>query len=344
MSIIIILTTSNAFVDTGLLLIILIISLVSFKGMHSKWMTTVQMIAIILATYQNPMFAYFFGMVIYSLIMGKNFLAVLPLLLASYIFSSYIEIEILLPTMLLCGYLSYNVSVVNDKALKLAKKYDDERMLRSSAESHNQLTFDTIDKVEQFAKLKERNRIAMDIHDNIGHSIAGVLMQFQAAKKIDPIDKNKADKLYEASTKRLAETLGMLREIVHDLKPANLIGVEYIKEIVDDFKFCDIDATYTGNFTNISAVHIEIVTTILKEALTNIIKHSKATKVKLTLDSNKKYLRLFIKDNGLGCEDITENLGIRSMRARVENVGGNFSIGNNNGIVIVCVLFMGNSE
>ena len=70
----------------------------------------------------------------------------------------------------------------------------------------------------------------MDFHDNIRHSIAGVLMQLQAAKKIEGVNKRKAEELYETSTKKLARTLDMLREIVHDMQPADPIGIEHIKK------------------------------------------------------------------------------------------------------------------
>ncbi|MGV8146431.1 MAG: sensor histidine kinase [Alkaliphilus sp.] len=338
MSLIILLATNNSFADVGFLLIVLVINLISYKIEHRKWMTTVEMIVVILATYQNPIFSYFFGMIIYKLILEKNYIAVMPVLLAIFTLSEHIALEILVTTMLLCGYFAYYISVATDKALSLEKKHDDERALRFSIENEMSMMFDSFDKVEQLAKLSERSRIAMNIHDNVGHSIAGVLMQLQAAKKIENIDKNKSKELYGEATKKLAGTLEMLREIVHDLKPAKSIGVESIKKIVNGFKFCDIEATYTGDFTSISAVHLEVITAIVKEALTNIIKHSRASAVKFALESNKKFLRLYIKDNGIGCDKITENLGIRSMKTRAQNIGGSFSIGNDNGIVIVCML------
>ncbi|MCD5415192.1 MAG: histidine kinase [Clostridiales bacterium] len=340
MSLVIILSTNNAFADTGSLLIILAINVISLKIKNHKWMTIIEVFVIILATYQNPVYAYFFGMLVYKLISEKTYLAVMPVLLATYVFSSYIELEILISTMALCAYFAYSISVVSDKALSLEKKHDNERVVHSDVKIDLSMRLDSLDKVEHLAKLSERSRISMDFHDNIRHSIAGVLMQLQAAKKIEGVNKRKAEELYETSTKKLARTLDMLREIVHDMQPADPIGIEHIKKIIEDFNFCEIDAIYTGNFTNISVVYLEIIIVILKEAVTNITKHSKATKVIVKLDLNDKFLRLYIKDNGLGCESITENLGVRSMRNRVQNIGGNFSIGNDNGIVIVSVFFL----
>ena len=343
MSLIVVLATNNSFIDTGLLLVILIINLIDYKFKVNKWTAIFEMFILIVATSLNPVFAYFFGMITYKLIVQKLYLALVPILLASFVFSKHIELEVLIPTMLLSAYFACNISAISEKNLALEKKQDNERFLLSATENEMSIMSESLEKVEHLAKLSERNRIAMDIHDNVGHSIAGVLMQLQAAKKVEGVDKYKSNELYEASTKKLASTLEMLREIVHDLKPSNPLDLEHIKWIVSEFEFCDIDATYTGNFARISAVHLEIITTILKESLTNIIRHSRASSVKLGIESNKKFIRLYIKDNGIGCDSIMENLGIRSMRTRVENVGGNFSIGNDNGIVIVCMIFTGNA-
>jgi signal transduction histidine kinase len=83
---------------------------------------------------------------------------------------------------------------------------------------------------------------------------------------------------------------------------------------------------------------METIVTNIKEALTNITKYSSATKAYISIEVNEKYIRLYIKDNGVGSKKIKEGLGLSGMRERVRNVGGSISISSEDGFLIVCII------
>lgn len=215
---------------------------------------------------------------------------------------------------------------------------DNERRLRYELEQAKAQLLHSSKEIASIAEVKERNRIARDIHDSIGHSIAGILIQLQAAYKLHAKDEAKSLALVSKSIEGLAGSVEMLRETVHNIKPRERTGVEYVRSIVDNFAFCPVELKLSGDFNDVPAAHLEIVATNMKEALTNAARYSQATKVDITVDANERYTRLYIKDNGVGCPRIKEGLGLSGMKERVRNMGGTVSISAGDGFLIVCVI------
>lgn len=196
-------------------------------------------------------------------------------------------------------------------------------------------------RTKEIAKLtetRERNRIARDLHDNLGHRLAGILLQLQASKKIQPLDNEKAQHLLVLSIEKLSETLDTVRDTVHNLKPTQNYGIEYFERIINDFNFSEIEFDHTGSISTMSAELFECLGTTLKEALTNSSRYSHAKKVSISLTVSKSYTRLLIKDNGQGCVLAKEGLGLSGMRERIKNIGGQFSYDGNDGFTIVCFI------
>jgi signal transduction histidine kinase len=130
--------------------------------------------------------------------------------------------------------------------------------------------------------------------------------------------------------------MDLLRETVHSIKPAKDVGLDQIKEIADDFKFCGIEFSVNGDFNDEEPAYLSIFAKNLKESLTNVAKHSDADKVWVLLESRPGYLRMVVKDNGTKkSEGIREGMGLSGMRERLRNVGGNFSFGYEDGFVQV---------
>lgn len=94
----------------------------------------------------------------------------------------------------------------------------------------------------------------------------------------------------------------------------------------------------------ISKTHWQVITANIKEALTNVFKHSQATDVKLTLTVNQHFIRLYIKDNGRGSAVVDGGLGLNGMKERVSQMGGSLSIDGRSGFLIVCILPLSGKE
>ena len=175
------------------------------------------------------------------------------------------------------------------------------------------------------ATLKERNRIAREIHDNVGHVLSRSILMVGAAKTInkDPgmtaILKNLEDSLNHA--------MNSIRNSVHDLhdEAVNLEEVE--KSLVHEFTFCSVQMVYDMTREVPREVKYCFIS-ITKEAFANIMKHSNATKVQLILREHPGLYQLCIEDNGTDAfyDPEKSGIGIVNMKERVNALGGTIQI------------------
>ena len=150
------------------------------------------------------------------------------------------------------------------------------------------------------ATLMERNRIAREIHDNVGHMLTRAIMLTGAIKVVN---KNKSlcpsiDNLEEC----LSTAMNNIRESVHNLHNNSISLENTIKNLTADFDFCKINLIYDIEENIPNDVKYTFIA-IVKEGLTNIEKHSNATAVKLTFREHPAIYQLILQDNGTNATD-----------------------------------------
>jgi signal transduction histidine kinase len=334
------LATSNSigYLEICIVLIIIASNIVREKYINSVIVIIFEFIIITYGTTLNPDFSVFYGIICFDLVTKKKYLGVV-FTIASVLYLLELKFvpEILL-IIGICSLLSHlnNGNKSNSELLRLS--FDKERKYNHELELTKVKLMNSSADAARIAEVNERNRIAREIHDNIGHSIAGVLMLLQASFKLFDRDNEKSKDLLAKSIQNLSEGLTLLKNTVYNIKPNIELGINYISEIINNFSFCEVDLEYSGNFNNLLPDYAEILGTNIKEALTNASKYSKATLVKISIDINENYIRLYIKDNGVGCYKINESLGLSGMKERIKNVGGNISINGEDGFLIVNVI------
>lgn len=215
---------------------------------------------------------------------------------------------------------------------------DEERRLRYNLERAQNELIQSRKEVERLTEARERSRIAQELHDSIGHGIAGVLMQLEAASRIHRRDADRTEEILKTCTEKLAETLTLTRNAVYNLKPGVKTGVEALEKIIADFRYCTVTFQHSGDFAGVSSTNMSILESNLTEALTNSMKHSHATEIAVRVDIRRRLVRFYYRDNGVGCGDIREGLGLMGMRERVRNAGGTISVDGADGFLIVCNL------
>lgn len=241
----------------------------------------------------------------------------------------------LLALCLLAGHLQ---RILAEKEVSFHEVFDRERRQRYSLEEAKIRLTHTAQEAARFAEIRERNRIAREIHDSIGHSLAGILLRLQAAIKTLDRDEARAKQLLQDSVKGLADSVSLLRDTIYNIRPPERLGLEHFQGIIREFSFCPVDFQPVGDLSLLSADHVQILTAILKEAFTNASRHSQATQIEVQLEIRKNIVRLCIRDNGQGCLKIKEGMGIAGMKERVRNVGGTITISSDQGFIIVCIL------
>ncbi len=187
--------------------------------------------------------------------------------------------------------------------------------------------------IEDRAMLQERNRIAREIHDSLGHSLTAQNIQLANALLYLHSNLDRTESFLVEAKKLSSHALQDVRHSVATLRSDPLQGKSLslaIAELVADLKYrteiiydCEINIPH--RLTN------EITTTvyrIVQEALTNIIKHSQALKVKISIQLVANDLEVLIKDNGKGFnpQENTTGFGLQGMRERATALGGKFNL------------------
>ncbi|MDR2558433.1 MAG: histidine kinase [Oscillospiraceae bacterium] len=191
------------------------------------------------------------------------------------------------------------------------------------------------------AEINERSRIAQDIHDHAGHEITGALIALQTAAKLQESGDRRAGELLAQTITRLESASANLRETVHNLKPVKTIGISTLEELCGSFKFCEINFSVSGYIDSVK--HFELLTAILKEALTNVSRHSDANLVTVRIDGNEKFIRMIIHDNGRRAAGSAVSppktgMGLTGMKDRVRAVNGTLTVSTGSGFKITCVI------
>ncbi len=185
--------------------------------------------------------------------------------------------------------------------------------------------------IENQATLQERNRIAREIHDSVGHALTAQSIQLENVAVWLSEDFNRAQQHLQKARGLGKEALQNVRQSVATMRQPPLQGQSFndaIKKLVQEFeRNTGIHATMQIQAMQGLPADIAIALyRIVQEAMTNIAKHSQATHVSLTLSENARELELIIEDNGQGFDPTqnTTGFGLQSMRERTEALGGLF--------------------
>ncbi|WPX08586.1 sensor histidine kinase [Anaerocellum danielii] len=228
-----------------------------------------------------------------------------------------------------------------EKSKRANIQLDTERRLRYQLEEVKQRLICSQKEVEKLSVLKERERIARELHDSLGHTLSSLNIQLYALYKIVEKTSNISlikDEVLERVNRlccQVSSAIELVRKTVYEIKPESDILLEEIEKTVSSFEFCKVIYNVNKKTSNPPSHCLENFLAIIKEALTNICRHSDATVVEINIDLTEKYARLYIKDNGTKKGNIKEGLGLFSMKARALEMGGTINIDNSNGFMIV---------
>lgn len=215
------------------------------------------------------------------------------------------------------------VSKLEEAVSKLQLLRDEVTEKNMRLKNQNDVISRAQDSEIHIATLKERNRIAREIHDNVGHMLTRSLLQAGALIII-----NKDDALKEP-LKSLKSTLDSamtsIRQSVHDLHDDSID----LKKAIED-SVSAVDGRFTVkldyDLSDKTAGKIKLcILGIVKEGLSNAVKHSSGDKITISVQEHPGFYRLTLEDNGR-CSEIGETgIGLSNMRDRAAGVGGMIS-------------------
>ena len=309
--------------------------------------STFRIVSVVLFAVVSCFFPYgfcFFPLLAYDILSVKSIFAFLPYLLAFILRREALDLAPWLFLLVGLGstiLLYYHTSLYETLEEQFKKSRDDSTELQTLLKEKNLSLIQKQDAEIYAATLKERNRIAREIHDNVGHLLSRSILMTGALKATN------RDEALASNIQVLEETLTLamdsIRDSVHDLHDRSVDLHGTLLQLIQDFWQYNITLDYdiqSGIPANIKYTYIAII----KEGLSNIIKHSDATKVMLVLREHPSLYQLILHDNGtvvLGhphrtapTDDKFSGIGLINIRERVEALNGNIQITNDNGFRI----------
>lgn len=200
--------------------------------------------------------------------------------------------------------------------------------LTSDLEAANHRLAEYASQVEEMAAIQERNRLAREIHDNLGHYLTIVNVQIEAAKmtlELDPpraLDAlNKAQELAKKGLNSVRESVAALRISPVENRPLG----DAIAELVEESRTAGITTEFklTGEERSVEPKSALAMYRTAQEGLTNIRKHSQASQAFVELDfSQPDRIRLLLRDDGVGAVNTSGGFGLIGIRERVQLLGG----------------------
>lgn len=214
-------------------------------------------------------------------------------------------------------YLSYRVRTEREETKKLNEelKISNIKLREYSLE------------VEELSTARERERVAQELHDSLGHSLMALTMHLEYAEKIFDTNPEKAKEVILKARSISKNSTASLRMAVDTLKKERNIEDlrNAINELINNFGILGnikIDFSMDEQMEVLNPEIKLCVYRTIRESLTNGIKHGKASAFNITAGVKENQIKLIIQDNGAGCDTIIKSNGLRGIENRILALGG----------------------
>lgn len=218
--------------------------------------------------------------------------------------------------------------------MALDEEYSRQRAekLYNELESANSRLIKYANEIEELATIQERNRLAREIHDGLGHYLTTILIQLQAAEAVLPFDKEKALDAIEKAKKQSKLALIDVRKSVSAFRydPYNPEDLDSL--IIKALTPCEWVGITTwfdmnGQKRNLSNIVNSTIFRIVQETVNNACKYSQAENYYLNISYENKYeLKINIRDDGVGTDVLQGGFGLLGLKERIELINGTINI------------------
>lgn len=229
--------------------------------------------------------------------------------------------------------LAFLITLINFGKLQQEERNRSQALYRELAEAYHKLEELSKEK-EKAAVLEERNRIARDMHDTLGHRLTSLIMQIEMAKRCCRNEPDKAEELLEGCAQGARDALAGTRHALKALKGVEHYGLESIMSMVDRFRRdTGIDVETDICQIDLAPEESEALFRVIQESMTNAVRHGSASRIDIEVKRDGDMIAFSIKDNGKGGE-FCEGFGILNMRKRIEELGGTLWTSSGSGFTV----------
>jgi len=206
---------------------------------------------------------------------------------------------------------------------------ESQTLLAELQEAHRQLQ-EYAARIEELVVVEERNRLAREMHDTLGHRLTVAAVQLEGAQRLIPQDPEKAAGMVGTVREQVREALSELRNTVTTLRmpiEADLRLRSSLKRLVSHFEQATgltVHQVLPEERPDLPDAHRLALYRAAQEALTNVQKHAEASQVWLVLNVHDDAVTLLVSDDGRGVSLSADQVafGLRGLRERSEQLGG----------------------
>jgi signal transduction histidine kinase len=219
-----------------------------------------------------------------------------------------------------------------------AARRESDRLLGELQQAHEQLQ-EYAAQVEQLAVAEERNRLAREMHDALGHRLTVAVVQLEGAQRLIPTEPDKAANMVGTMREQLKMALQELRQTVSALRisaEADLPLPEAIQRLVTNFQVATglpVHLDLPVEMPALPSSHRLTLFRAIQEGLTNVQRHAEAGQIWLELAAHNGAVTLVIADDGKGFPEVIGDgrFGLEGLRERTKQLGGSVYLENREG-------------
>ena len=218
-----------------------------------------------------------------------------------------------------------------------SQKEENVRISKLNAQLHkaNDRLRENAIELERLAEIRERNRLAREIHDTLGHTLTGIIMGLEAVLVIFEAAPEEAKKRVAVIAQTAREGLNDVRSSMKALRPDALEKhslEDALESLISNFRLTasvEIRFRQEAGPLLFASDEEDALYRIIQEGMTNAVRHGHATEIEIHITRDGDLVTVNLRDNGLGCaEDWKAGFGLRHMEERLELLGGSMACGN----------------
>lgn len=189
---------------------------------------------------------------------------------------------------------------------------------------------------ESLASEAERQRIAGEIHDSLGHDLTGLILTLEAGKKLMSRDAEAGKAYWDKALQVSRTAIRSVRELVSVMKESDpefelISRLRKMAQEVQDLTGLKIGLDVTSGDIGLSGKEQFNIYRVFQEALTNTLRHANADRAQISISGDKNLIYFFYSDNGTGTNQIIKGNGLKGMVERVLDIGGTINFQSSTG-------------
>lgn len=188
--------------------------------------------------------------------------------------------------------------------------------------------------LEHMTEIRERNRLAREIHDTLGHTLTGIIMGSEASLALFKSKPEEAEKRMAVIAETAREGLNDVRHSIKALRPDALEKHSLdkaIERLITNFQMTTMVQVHYEQLIGSLDFAIDEEDTIyrvVQECMTNAVRHGNAVEIRIRISRQEDRIIIDIRDDGKGCEKVVPGFGLRHMEERLSLLGGGLICGN----------------